>query len=133
MYICFWYNSINNHIQGVQIKLCFPNKFHNFAISPTPQLGCYWLYRKWSANRSTCTLRSLARMSCSPLFRGGVVVLGKFFCTPCMYIHCGIIGGAIYCNRSVIECNASLRYTHYPQCQTWWRPMKEKRFCLSTY
>ena len=35
------------------------NLQNNFATSPSPALlGCYWLYTKWPANRSDCTLRS---------------------------------------------------------------------------
>ena len=63
-------------IYRVFIKYCvFSHKnLLSLATSPSPALGCYWLYRKWPANKSDCTLRSLVRMSCSPTFRGWVAV-----------------------------------------------------------
>ena len=51
--------------QGVQ-KIC--------VFSPSPSLGCYWLYRKWPPNRNECTLRSLATMRCSLTYSDKVAV-----------------------------------------------------------
>ena len=34
----------------------FPKNSRKFATSPSPALGCYWLYKKLPANRSDCTL-----------------------------------------------------------------------------
>ena len=41
----------------VFIKYCvFSSKNSGkFATSPSPALGCYWLYKKWRANRRDCT------------------------------------------------------------------------------
>ena len=39
------------NIVGFFFKNC-----QNFAASPLPVLGCYWLFRKWPANRSDRTL-----------------------------------------------------------------------------
>ena len=37
--------------------MCFFSKnIRKFATSPSPILGCYWLYKKLPANRSDCTL-----------------------------------------------------------------------------
>ena len=36
----------------------FSKNFHYFVTSPSSALGCDWLYRKWPANKSNCTLRS---------------------------------------------------------------------------
>ena len=38
----------------VFIKYCVFSR--KFATSPSPVLGCYWLYKKLPANRSDCTL-----------------------------------------------------------------------------
>ena len=48
--ICFRYR--------VFIKYCvfFFKNSRKFATSPSPALGCYWLYKKLPANRSDCTL-----------------------------------------------------------------------------
>ena len=43
---------------SLNIVFFFPKNFQYFVISPLPALRCYWLYRKWPANRSDCTLRS---------------------------------------------------------------------------
>ena len=41
----------------VFIKYCiFSKKSRKFANSPSPALGCYWLYKKLPANMSDCTL-----------------------------------------------------------------------------
>ena len=41
----------------VFIKYCFfPKNFRMLATSPSPELGCYWLYKKLTANRSDCTI-----------------------------------------------------------------------------
>ena len=54
----------------VFIKYCvFFENAKYFATSPSPALGCYWLYRKWPANKSDCTLRSQIR-SVAPLLAG---------------------------------------------------------------
>ena len=38
-------------------SVCFLSKnSRKFATSPSPALGCYWLYKKLPANRSDCTL-----------------------------------------------------------------------------
>ena len=34
----------------------FSKNSRKFATSPSPALGCYWLYKKLPANRSDCTL-----------------------------------------------------------------------------
>ena len=34
----------------------FSKNIRKFATSPSPILGCYWLYKKLPANRSDCTL-----------------------------------------------------------------------------
>ena len=34
----------------------FIKYFRKFAPSPSPALGCYWLYKKLPASRSDCTL-----------------------------------------------------------------------------
>ena len=34
----------------------FCQDFLKFATSPSPALGCYWLYKKLPANRSDCAL-----------------------------------------------------------------------------
>ena len=34
----------------------FSENPRKFATSPSPALGCYWLYKKFPANRSDCTL-----------------------------------------------------------------------------
>ena len=60
------------HLQGkklacqflcrVFIKYCvFSKNFQYFVTSPSPALGCYWLYGKWPANRSECTIISQIR------------------------------------------------------------------------
>ena len=38
----------------VFVKYCVFSR--KFATSPTPELGCYWLYKKLPANGSDCTL-----------------------------------------------------------------------------
>ena len=51
------------------IKYCFfySNNFRYFATSPSPGLGCYWLYRKWTANQTVRVHSDLrSQMSCSP-------------------------------------------------------------------
>ena len=48
-----------------------------FVTYPLPALGCYWLYRKWPANKSGCTVRSLLRMRCSPTLWRWVAVNWK--------------------------------------------------------
>ena len=59
----------------VFIKYCvFSKNFHYLATSPSPALGFYWLYKKWSANKSDCSLRSLTKTSSSPTCRGCVAV-----------------------------------------------------------
>ena len=65
----------------------FPSKFSKFSdlslASTALLLVCT---KKWLANRSDCTLRSLSRISCSPSFRGQVVENQKkqqFFLKPC--------------------------------------------------
>ena len=47
------------------------------SISPSPALGCFWLYTKCSSNRSDCTLRFRTKMSWSPTCRGLVAVNWK--------------------------------------------------------
>ena len=34
----------------------FFKNFQYFATSTSPSMGCYWLFQKWPANRSDCTL-----------------------------------------------------------------------------
>ena len=41
--------------------MCFYQRI--FYLPLQLALGCFWLYRKWPANRSECTLNSPARMS----------------------------------------------------------------------
>ena len=42
---------------SVFIKYCvFSKNSRKFATSPSPALGCYWLYKKLPANRSDCTI-----------------------------------------------------------------------------
>ena len=41
-------------------NILFKN-FQYFATSPSPAQGCHWLYRKWHANKSDCTLKSQMR------------------------------------------------------------------------
>ena len=46
----------------VFIKYCvFSKNFQYFATSPSQGPGCYWLYRKWPANKGDCTLSSQIR------------------------------------------------------------------------
>ena len=53
------YHQRNLFSYRVFCKYCvFPRIFHYFGTSPSPTLGWYWLYRKWQANKSDCTLRS---------------------------------------------------------------------------
>ena len=71
-------------------SVLFSTTFQNFATSPSPALGFYWLYRTWSANKSDCKLRYLAQMSCSPTCNGyGLQLIGKkkhnFSWRPCIY------------------------------------------------
>ena len=40
---------------SLNIVLFYKNS-RKFATSPSPALGCYWLYKKSPANRSDCTL-----------------------------------------------------------------------------
>ena len=63
--IVFW-------IQGVHEKI-YLEKF-NFATSPSPSLGCHWLYKIWPADRSDCTPRSLVDMIGSLSWRVRVAV-----------------------------------------------------------
>ena len=66
-----------SHIQGIHYILCFFSKnSRKFATSPSPALGCYWLYKKWPANRSDCTLamRWELRRFYNDLGEGGVAL-----------------------------------------------------------
>ena len=56
-------SSINSSINyRVLIKYYpFPKNFQYFATSPSQGQGCYWLYRKWPANKGDCTLSSQIR------------------------------------------------------------------------
>ena len=54
------------------MKYCvFPKNFQYFATSPSQRPGCFWLYKKWPANKCDCTLRSdelisyMQRIGCS--------------------------------------------------------------------
>ena len=40
----------------VQIQGIFSKNSRKFATSPSPELGCHWLYKKLPANRRDCTL-----------------------------------------------------------------------------
>ena len=47
-----------HHNTGCSLNIVFFSKnFKYFVISPWSALGCYWLYRKWPANKGGCTLR----------------------------------------------------------------------------
>ena len=55
----------------VFIKCCvFPENSRKFATSPSPALGCYWLYKILPANGSDCTLA--LKVSYSDEGEGGV-------------------------------------------------------------
>ena len=55
----------------------FSKNFQYFAFSPSPALGCYWLDRKWPANRSDCTLRFQIRWVALLQAGGGLQWIGK--------------------------------------------------------
>ena len=39
---------------GCSLNIVFFSKnFQNFGTSPSPALGCYWLYKKWLTNKSS--------------------------------------------------------------------------------
>ena len=49
--------SLHIFMYRVFIKYCVSSKNSwKFATSSSPELGCYWLYKKLLANRSDCTL-----------------------------------------------------------------------------
>ena len=61
----------SGHYANFSYKECLLNilffpSFHYFGTSPSPSLCCYWLFRKWPANKSDCTLN---QKSCSPAGR----------------------------------------------------------------
>ena len=55
----------------------FSKNFQYFAFSPSPALGCYWLERKWPANRRDCTLRFQIRCVALLQAGGGLQWIGK--------------------------------------------------------
>ena len=67
----------------------FSKNSRKFATSPSPVLGCYWLYKKLPANRSDCTLalrwelwRSLTAMQAREGLQW-IVKKHNFSWTPC--------------------------------------------------
>ena len=44
------------HVYVQTVIVYFSKNSRKFATSPSPVLGCYWLYKKLPANRSDCTL-----------------------------------------------------------------------------
>ena len=76
------------------MKYCvFSKNSQKFATSPSPALGCYWLYKKLPANNSDCTLAlrwELWRSLTAIWAREGlqwVVKKHNFYWTPFTYIY----------------------------------------------
>ena len=70
-------------------KMCF------FKNSTSLSLGCYWLYKKWPANRNDCifSLLWLLWKSLAAICRRGIGCRGLwkkyiFSWTPCRLAHC---------------------------------------------
>ena len=60
----------------VYIKYCVSKNSRKFATSPSPALGCSWLYKKVPANLSDCTLAlrwELLQVCYSDVDEGGVL------------------------------------------------------------
>ena len=83
-------STLNIYIYRVFMKYCvFSKNSRKFATSPSPALGCYWLYKKLPANRSDCTLalhwelwRSLTAMKAREGLQW-IVKKHNFSWTPC--------------------------------------------------
>ena len=60
---CDGYPRRSLQVQGIQEKLSSSKNFQNFTTSPSPALGCYWLYRKLPAN-TRLTMRTLKISIC---------------------------------------------------------------------
>ena len=107
-----------NKTYRVFIKYCvfFSKNSRKFATSPSPALGCYWLYKKLPANRSDCTIALRWELYSDV---GEVAVKCEkhnFSWTPCSFslsiLICGWIKNrsSLYLYFSLIERHFSIEY-----------------------
>jgi len=86
------YTDVKLSATGCSLNIVFfPKNSRKFATSPSPALGCYWLYKKLPANWSDCTLalrwelwRSFTAMKAREWLQRNLKK-HNFSWTPCIY------------------------------------------------